>query len=163
MRAIEKRCADANIDFSATDSCMHCMLHMVHLAAIKVVSIYRINHLRLTFFQLLEGIGMLSKVDTKKVLSRSSNYQDNTLTPMDCEYNNKVVQLDNEEELEDQDLSSNNSIMIISAIAKVISMALLCYCACCSYLNQPSYRRSFSMSGQAHNNARNGIKKYMLQ
>lgn len=163
MRAIEKRCADANVDFSATDSRMRCMPHTVHLAAIKVVSIYRIDHLRLTFFQLLEGIGALSKVDTKKALSRSSNYQDNTLTPMDREYDNEVVQLDDEEELEDQDSSGDNSITIISVIAKVISMALLCYCACCSYLNQPSYGRSFGMSGQAHNDARNGIKKYMLQ
>jgi hypothetical protein len=130
MRAIEKRCADvkpAKVDFSAADSRMRCMPHTVHLAAIKVLSIYYLNHLKLMFIQLLEGIGALSKADTKKALSRSGNYQDNTVAPMDREHDNEVVQLDDEEEHEDQDPSSDNSDTIISAIAKVISMAFLAY------------------------------------
>lgn len=131
MRAIEKRCADAKpakVDFSAADSRMRCMPHTVHLAAIKVLSIYYLNHLKLIMFiQLLEGIGALSKADTKKALSRSGNYQDNTVAPMDREHDNDVVQLDDEEEHEDQDPSSDNSDTIISAIAKVISMAFLAY------------------------------------
>jgi hypothetical protein len=103
MRAIEKRCADvkpAKVDFLAADSRMRCMPHTVHLAAIKVLSIYYLNHLKLMFIQLLEGIGALSKADTKKALLRSGNYQDNTVAPMDCEHDNEVVQLDDEEEHE---------------------------------------------------------------
>ena len=39
MEAIESRCREAGIDFSAQKSRMHCMPHTIHLAAIKVCSI----------------------------------------------------------------------------------------------------------------------------
>ena len=39
MEAIESRCREAGIDFSAQKSCMHCMPHTIHLAAVKVCSI----------------------------------------------------------------------------------------------------------------------------
>jgi hypothetical protein len=39
MEAIEPRCCEAGIDFSAQKSRMHCMPHTIHLAAIKVCSI----------------------------------------------------------------------------------------------------------------------------
>ena len=39
MEAIESRCHEAGIKFSAQKSCMHCMPHTIHLAAIKVCSI----------------------------------------------------------------------------------------------------------------------------
>ena len=39
MEAIESRCREAGIDFSAQKSRMCCMPHTIHLAAIKVCSI----------------------------------------------------------------------------------------------------------------------------
>ena len=39
LRAIEKRCDEVNVYFSATESRLRCMPHTVHLAAIKVTSI----------------------------------------------------------------------------------------------------------------------------
>ena len=38
MDVIEAHCCDAGIEFSAMQSRMHCMPHMVHLACIKVHS-----------------------------------------------------------------------------------------------------------------------------
>jgi len=49
MEAIESRCHEAGIEFSAQKSRMHCMPHTIHLAAIKVCSI-------VNFFGLNVGI-----------------------------------------------------------------------------------------------------------
>ena len=49
MEAIESQCHEAGIKFSAQKSRMHCMLHTIHLAAIKVCSI-------MNFFGLNIGI-----------------------------------------------------------------------------------------------------------
>ncbi|KAF8222807.1 hypothetical protein L208DRAFT_1320563, partial [Tricholoma matsutake] len=58
MVAIQWHCNEAKVYFSAVESQLCCMLHTVHLAAIK----------------LLEGIGALSKADSKKATFRSGNY-----------------------------------------------------------------------------------------
>ena len=42
-------------------------------------------------FQLLEGIGTLLKVDTKKALLWSGNYQDSAVAPLDHKHNNDAV------------------------------------------------------------------------
>lgn len=39
MVAIEERCQEAKVHFSAKDSRMRCMPHTVHLAAIKVETV----------------------------------------------------------------------------------------------------------------------------
>ncbi|KAJ7744446.1 hypothetical protein DFH07DRAFT_749390, partial [Mycena maculata] len=36
MEAIERKCWAEGIDFTAKKSCIRCMLHTVHLAALKV-------------------------------------------------------------------------------------------------------------------------------
>jgi hypothetical protein len=48
LQALGEKCADEGIDFSAIHLCIHCLLHIVHLAAM----------------QLLEGIGAI-KPDAK--------------------------------------------------------------------------------------------------
>ena len=45
MEAIESRCREAGIDFSAQKSRMRCMPHTIHLAAIKVCSIMNFSGL----------------------------------------------------------------------------------------------------------------------
>ncbi|KAF8234455.1 hypothetical protein L208DRAFT_1261925, partial [Tricholoma matsutake] len=77
---IECHCEEARVYFSDMDCQMHCMPHMVHLAAIK----------------LLEGIDALSKADSKKAKSCSGNYQDSAVAPVDHEYDNEVVQQEDE-------------------------------------------------------------------
>ncbi|KIL62624.1 hypothetical protein M378DRAFT_47941, partial [Amanita muscaria Koide BX008] len=66
MVAIERRCKEAKVYFSALESRLRCMPHTVHLAAIK----------------LLEGIGALSKADGRKATSRSGNYQDSAVASL---------------------------------------------------------------------------------
>ncbi|GLB44045.1 putative protein dimerization activity [Lyophyllum shimeji] len=82
VTTIQRWCLDKGIYFSAVDSRMRCMPHTIHLAAIK----------------LLEGIGALSKAESKKALSRSGNYQDNTTTPLGREHDDAAVMLDDDEE-----------------------------------------------------------------
>ncbi|KAJ7732247.1 hypothetical protein DFH07DRAFT_755368, partial [Mycena maculata] len=55
MEAIERKCWDAGIAFSARKSRMRCMPHTVHLAALK----------------LLEAVGALTKDEAQKAESRS--------------------------------------------------------------------------------------------
>lgn len=40
--------------------------------------------------QLLEGIGAISKVDSKKAVAHSGNYQDNVAIPLACERDNNT-------------------------------------------------------------------------
>ncbi|KAF8234451.1 hypothetical protein L208DRAFT_1013920, partial [Tricholoma matsutake] len=96
-----KRCSkEAGYHFSAMDSCMCCMPHTVHLAAIK----------------LLKGIGAISKADSKKAKSHSGNYQGNAIAPVDHEFDNEAVQQEDEadedkDEDEDEDESHATSLM----------------------------------------------------
>ncbi|KIL55047.1 hypothetical protein M378DRAFT_188692 [Amanita muscaria Koide BX008] len=101
---LEQRSREAGVHFSAMDSRMRCMPHTVHLAAIK----------------LLEGIGAISKADSKKAKSRSSNYQDNAVAPVDREFDDDAVQQEDEEEV-DENTSSTTSRAdgILSAVARV--------------------------------------------
>lgn len=62
--------------------------------------------------QLLEGIGAMTKVDSKKAKSRSSNYQDSAVAPVDREFDNEAVEQEDEEEYEDDG--------IIFAVTKVM-------------------------------------------
>ncbi|KAI9461186.1 hypothetical protein BJY52DRAFT_1117179, partial [Lactarius psammicola] len=94
LRAIEKRCDEVNIYFSATEPC------------------------ELMLFQLLEGIGTLSKVDAKKALLRSSNYQDSAVAPLDRKHNNDTVQLEDEPE-DQEDSEEQGPATILSAITKL--------------------------------------------
>jgi hypothetical protein len=80
---------------------------------------------------LLEGIGGLSKADAKKAHLQSGNYQDSAMAPLGREHDNKAVQLE-DEELDDQDWSEDDSTTIPSAIAKVTSLLIYCDCARCS-------------------------------
>ncbi|KAF8071964.1 hypothetical protein FPV67DRAFT_1560685 [Lyophyllum atratum] len=69
MDAIEARCLDVGIDFSATQARMRCMPHTIHLACIK----------------LLEGIGLITKETGKRASSSRENYQDNINASLDRE------------------------------------------------------------------------------
>jgi hypothetical protein len=77
----------------------------------------------LKFVQLLEGIGALSKADSKKAKSRSGNYQDSAVAPLDREYDNEAVQQEDEEKYEDKSsaTASGRPDGIILAVAKVMS------------------------------------------
>ena len=77
----------------------------------------------LKFVQLLEGIGALSKADSKKAKSHSSNYQESTVVPVDHEYDNEAIQQEDEEEYEDESstTASGRHDGIISAVVKVMS------------------------------------------
>lgn len=59
----------------------------------------------------------MSKADSRKASSRSGNYQDSAVAPLDREHDNEAVQLQ-EEEVYNDDADDNPS-MILSAIAKV--------------------------------------------
>ncbi|KIJ91395.1 hypothetical protein K443DRAFT_25262, partial [Laccaria amethystina LaAM-08-1] len=83
MEAIESRCREAGIDFSAQKSRMRCMPHTIHLAAIK----------------LLEGIGIISKDDSAR--AQATNYQEEVNVGVEREYDMDTAQ---ETEGEDSDV-----------------------------------------------------------
>jgi hypothetical protein len=61
------------------------------------------------------------KADSKKVKSCSSNYQDSAIAPVDHEFDNEAVQLEDEDEDEDEDEShATKPDGILSAVAKVM-------------------------------------------
>ncbi|KAK0454238.1 uncharacterized protein EV420DRAFT_1645133 [Desarmillaria tabescens] len=85
VKAIKQRCREQAIPFSARNSCLHCMLHTVHLTVVK----------------LLEGIGAISKDDGKKAKnSHTSSYQDSISAPLDASHNDEAALLDEEAEPE---------------------------------------------------------------
>jgi hypothetical protein len=89
---IQQCSKEAGVHFSAMDSWMHCMPHTIHLAVIKVcVHTLAMNVSELKGFQLLEGIGAISNVDSKKATSRSGNYQDSAITLVDCQFDDEAV------------------------------------------------------------------------
>jgi hypothetical protein len=80
--------------------------------------------------QLLEGIGAMSKVDARKARSRSGNYQDSTVAPVDRESDNKAVQQEDEEECEgesekDHEDEEEDASGIIFAVTKVCFLFFL--------------------------------------
>ncbi|KAH9958654.1 hypothetical protein BJV74DRAFT_718613, partial [Russula compacta] len=79
LLGIQQHSTEEGIYFLAMDSWMHCMPHTIHLAAIK----------------LLKVIGAISNADSKKAISRSSNYQDNAAAPVDHQFDDEAVQEDN--------------------------------------------------------------------
>jgi hypothetical protein len=80
-------------------------------------------------YQLLEGIGAMSKVDARKAKSRSGNYQDSAVAPVDHEFDNKAVQQEDEEECEGEkeheDEEEDASTGIIFAVTKVCFLFFL--------------------------------------
>jgi hypothetical protein len=78
--------------------------------------------LKLSHTQLLEGIGALSKADSKKATSRSGNYQDSAIAPLGCEHDNEAVLQEDDDN--NESTMSDTPIVILSAIAKVISKSL---------------------------------------
>ncbi|KAG1864577.1 hypothetical protein C8R48DRAFT_565021, partial [Suillus tomentosus] len=66
LQALGEKCADEGINFSHEDSHIHCLPHIVHLAAM----------------QLLEGIGAI-KPDAKR---NGITYQDSVTAPLDREH-----------------------------------------------------------------------------
>jgi hypothetical protein len=88
MEAIEDRCRNAGIEFSAKQARMRCMPHTIHLAAIKV-SLFLCYHSSFYFsligIQLLEGIGLISKENGTRARSAGFNYQDEVNIGLDRE------------------------------------------------------------------------------
>lgn len=78
LTAIERRCHEVGIKFSAADARGRCMPHTIHLAAIRVSLDYLYHqHELLTVMniQLLEESGAISQADAK-ASSQAVNYQD---------------------------------------------------------------------------------------
>ena len=88
----------------------------------------------------------------KKAKSRSSNYQDITIAPVDCKFDNEAVQKEDEEEYEDSDL--NDSIII--AVTKVMFSLSSCFEV---ILIDFSYEKSFEVFVPAHSATKTGSRK----
>jgi hypothetical protein len=71
------------------------------------------------FYQLLQGIVVLSKANSRKAFSRSGNYQDNAVVPLDCKHDDKAVQLQDEEGDNDIANANDDSSTFLSTISKV--------------------------------------------
>jgi hypothetical protein len=59
--------------------------------------------------QLLEGIGAISKSDSRKASGRSGNYQDSVIAPVSREHDDAAVVNGEEEDEEDEDAISGVS------------------------------------------------------
>lgn len=101
IESIQSQCHEAGIKFSAQKSCMHCMPHTIHLAAIKVCSITNffgldtgVNDFK--YKQLLEGISIISKDNSAQ--AQATNYQDEVNVGVEHEYN-----MDTAQEMEGED------------------------------------------------------------
>ncbi|KAI4293903.1 hypothetical protein K525DRAFT_153653, partial [Schizophyllum commune Loenen D] len=67
LEAIERKCVEAGIKFSAKQARLRCMPHTIHLAAMK----------------LLEAIGAFPKTDKDKATAQPHvNYQDSVTVPL---------------------------------------------------------------------------------
>ncbi|KAF5376117.1 hypothetical protein D9615_007777 [Tricholomella constricta] len=75
VEGIARRCLELDIPFSVSHARMRCMPHTIHLAALK----------------LLEGIGAISKADSKKVVSRGGNYQEVVSVPISRDADDDAV------------------------------------------------------------------------
>ncbi|KAF5337795.1 hypothetical protein D9758_016284 [Tetrapyrgos nigripes] len=91
IEAIERFCRRENISFSAKDSCLQCMPHTIHLAALE----------------LLRCLGAISDDDFSKALSHKAPYQDSVTAPLDCAHDDNATLQDNGEELESDDSESS--------------------------------------------------------
>jgi hypothetical protein len=114
------------------------------------------------FCQLLQGIGALSKANCRKAFSRSGNYQDNAVVPLDREHDDEAVQLQDEEGDNDNADADGNPSTFLSAIAKV-TLYHMCYHHIILRLLSSSFGRSSGMFGPAPNTAKCGTKKYTWQ
>jgi hypothetical protein len=103
---------------------LRCMLHTIHLAALKVGSLY-CNVLIIT--QLLEGIGAISTTECKKVMSCSRNYQDSITTPLSHVFNDEAIGKDGEDEQDEVILEIDHSSSILSAIEKACLISCVLY------------------------------------
>ncbi|KAK0467394.1 hypothetical protein IW261DRAFT_1317933, partial [Armillaria novae-zelandiae] len=79
---ISRCCRHGGIPFDAKLARLQCMPHTVHLAALK----------------LLEGIGAINKKQAKKVMSKTSNYQNSATAPVHWDYDNEAVMQDEVED-----------------------------------------------------------------
>jgi hypothetical protein len=71
-------------------------------------------------FELLEGIGAISKAEGKKAAMRSGNYQDNVTTPLAREHDNDATGDDEEDEsAADPDTDANVADGVLPAIERV--------------------------------------------
>ncbi|KAI9441139.1 hypothetical protein F5148DRAFT_988974, partial [Russula earlei] len=93
MTTLEACCYAEGIRLSARDSCMRCMPHTIHLAALK----------------LLEAIGAISKRDSEKSAACGGNYQDEVTVRANDDGNACV---------DDEDCEEN----VFEAISKVCSI-----------------------------------------
>jgi hypothetical protein len=82
VEAIERKCAENNIKFSAKHSRLRCMPHTVHLAVLQVSDLcLQSDPFNLTLSQLLETIGAVEKASKKHTVP----YQDSVTVPPDAE------------------------------------------------------------------------------
>ncbi|KAF8798661.1 hypothetical protein BYT27DRAFT_7122774 [Phlegmacium glaucopus] len=100
MEALESRCHDAGIEFSAAAARMQCMPHTIHLAAIK----------------LLEGIGIMLKSNATQACS-NLNYQDDINADLNREHDLNAMAPD--EEADDEDITIEAADHVKAAVQKL--------------------------------------------
>ncbi|KAG2064242.1 hypothetical protein BDR04DRAFT_954551, partial [Suillus decipiens] len=88
LQALGEKCANEGINLSHKDSCIHCLPHIVHLAAM----------------QLLEGIGAI-KPDAKR---NGVMYQDSVTVPLNCEHDDYAALLDEADDDTDEQPANDN-------------------------------------------------------
>lgn len=120
MASLGERFLANNIRFVVEHGHIRCFPHTAHLAALEVrqcmVFIFHLTHNTATF-QLLEGIGALSKEEKKK--AEKSNFQETVTAPADRELDNEAAAIDEEADGEAGENTSPDGASILSAISKV--------------------------------------------
>ena len=130
MEAIERRCHQAGIEFRAKDAQMQCMPHTIHLAAIKVIfsiciAFYYNCKTTYNTFQLLEGIGLISKAESEQAASSNFTYQDEINTRVEREYDMEAAP--EEEGVDDKIIPTDPSEKIKMAVQKVFFVVLVIF------------------------------------
>ncbi|KAF8812635.1 hypothetical protein BYT27DRAFT_7086732, partial [Phlegmacium glaucopus] len=110
MEALELRCCNAGIEFSASVARMRCMPHTIHLAAIKVYFYF------MSSLFLLEGIGIMSKSDAAQA-SVNLNYQDDVNANLDREHDLNATVPD--DEVADEDVAIEVADRVKVAVQKL--------------------------------------------
>ncbi|KAF8237820.1 hypothetical protein L208DRAFT_1245739, partial [Tricholoma matsutake] len=135
MEALESRSQGAGIEFSASVARMQCMPHTIHLVAIKV-------------FQLLEGIGIMSKSDAMQA-SSNVNYQDNVNVGLDREHDLDATAT--EDEVDNKVIGTEPTDLVKAAVQKLQRIV-------CSVRSTPQRRESWAQQIQT-TNSQNGTSQ----
>ena len=146
---------DDGIDFNAVYARGRCLPHTVHLAALKVRSLFHSSctvYSNLVLIQLLEGIGTLS---TDDVTRAEQNYQESVTLPISREKDIFASMLNGTlEDLQELTIKDAKSLSLLKKVcSQLISMLWS--------LIQSSYAVSFGRSVPVHSNVNGGCRKLM--